>query len=73
MHQALYRKWRPQTFDDVYGQEHITSILKYETDHGKFTAEAGCLYRDTPPRQRENHPFLFPIFLLEPYQGTVAF
>lgn len=37
MHQALYRKWRPQTFDDVYGQEHITSVLKYETDHGKFS------------------------------------
>ena len=36
MHQALYRKWRPQTFDDVCGQEHITSILKYETEHGSF-------------------------------------
>lgn len=34
MHQALYRKWRPQTFDDVWGQEHITSILKYETMQG---------------------------------------
>ena len=37
MHQALYRKWRPQTFDDVCGQEHITSILKYETEHNKFS------------------------------------
>lgn len=37
MHQALYRKWRPQTFDDVCGQEHITSILKYETAHSKFS------------------------------------
>ena len=37
MHQALYRKWRPQVFDDVYGQEHITSILKYETEHNKFS------------------------------------
>ena len=37
MHQALYRKWRPQTFDDVYGQEHITSILKYETANSKFS------------------------------------
>lgn len=37
MHQALYRKWRPQTFDDVYGQEHITSILKYETENHKFS------------------------------------
>ena len=37
MHQALYRKWRPQTFDDVCGQEHITSILKYETEHNRFS------------------------------------
>ena len=36
MHQALYRKWRPQVFDDVCGQEHITSILKYEASLGKF-------------------------------------
>ena len=36
MHQALYRKWRPQTFDDVCGQEHITSILKYEAAKGNF-------------------------------------
>ena len=37
MHQALYRKWRPQTFDEVCGQEHITSILKYETTNSKFS------------------------------------
>lgn len=30
MHQALYRKYRPCVFDDVYGQEHITSILRFE-------------------------------------------
>lgn len=37
MRQALYRKWRPRTFDEVYGQEHITSILKYECANGKFS------------------------------------
>ena len=37
MHQALYRKWRPQTFDDVCGQEHITSILRYEAEHRAFS------------------------------------
>ena len=36
MHQALYRKWRPATFDEVSGQEHITDILKYETENGLF-------------------------------------
>jgi len=30
MHQALYRKWRPQSFSDVVGQDHITSVLRYE-------------------------------------------
>ncbi|MBE6667049.1 MAG: DNA polymerase III subunit gamma/tau [Ruminococcaceae bacterium] len=37
MHQALYRKWRPQTFDEVCGQEHITSVLKYETANNRFS------------------------------------
>lgn len=36
MHQALYRKWRPRTFSEVCGQEHITSILKQEATEGRF-------------------------------------
>lgn len=30
MHTALYRKWRPQSFEDVCGQEQITVTLKNE-------------------------------------------
>ena len=37
MHQALYRKWRPSTFDEVVGQEHITSVLRYEIEHGTYS------------------------------------
>ena len=37
MHLALYRKWRPVTFDEVYGQDHITKILKYEVANNKTT------------------------------------
>ena len=37
MYQALYRKWRPAFFDDVVGQEHITSILKSEVENGKLS------------------------------------
>lgn len=35
MHQALYRKYRPRTFDDVAGQEHITDVLRYEVTEGR--------------------------------------
>ena len=34
MHQALYRKWRPKSFVDVCGQEHITSVLAYQIKNG---------------------------------------
>ncbi len=34
-YQALYRKYRPQTFSDVVGQRHITETLKNELDSGK--------------------------------------
>ena len=37
MYRALYRKWRPSTFDEVVGQEHITSILKYQCEQGKHS------------------------------------
>ncbi len=37
MHQALYRKWRPRSFDDVCGQEHITSVLRYEVEKGALS------------------------------------
>ncbi len=28
MYRALYRKWRPGVFEDVCGQEHVTTVLK---------------------------------------------
>ena len=34
-YQALYRKYRPATFSDVVGQDHITKTLKNELDCGK--------------------------------------
>lgn len=35
-YQALYRKWRPLTFDDVIGQGHITSTIKNEIINDKI-------------------------------------
>ena len=37
MYQALYRKWRPRTFDDVVGQEHITETLKRQVTTGRLS------------------------------------
>lgn len=34
-YQALYRKYRPQTFDDVIGQGHVTTTLAREIADGK--------------------------------------
>ena len=33
-HQSLYRKYRPQTFADVVGQEHITRTLRNAIEDG---------------------------------------
>ena len=37
MYQALYRKYRPKTFDDVVGQEHITETLKNQVRNDKLS------------------------------------
>ena len=37
MYQALYRKYRPQTFDDVVGQGAVTQTLKTQLQTGKLS------------------------------------
>lgn len=37
MYTALYRKWRPQRFEDVCGQEHITVTLKNELESSRIS------------------------------------
>lgn len=37
MYQALYRKWRPRTFADVVGQEHITATLRRQVAEGRLS------------------------------------
>lgn len=37
MYQALYRKWRPQTFDEVVGQQHITETLKSQVKNDRLS------------------------------------
>ncbi|MBR6574828.1 MAG: DNA polymerase III subunit gamma/tau [Clostridia bacterium] len=34
-HLALYRKWRPLTFDDVFGQDHVTAALRNQVASGR--------------------------------------
>ena len=37
LYQALYRKWRPKTFEDVVGQGHITETLKRQVAEGRLS------------------------------------
>jgi len=37
VYQALYRKWRPQTFDQVVGQSHVTDTLKNQVKAGRLS------------------------------------
>ena len=37
MYQALYRKWRPRTFDEVVGQSHITDTLRRQVAAGRLS------------------------------------
>ena len=47
-YEVLARKWRPQTFDDVVGQDHITRTLKKAVESGRlshaylFAGPRGC-------------------------------
>ncbi len=45
-HQVLYRKWRPQTLEQVVGQEHITQTLLNALDRDRV----GHAYLFTGPR-----------------------
>ncbi len=44
--QALYRRWRPQTFEDVIGQEHVTQTLR----NALMTGRVAHAYLFTGPR-----------------------
>ena len=37
MYQALYRKYRSKTFDELVGQDHITAALKHQIKSGEFS------------------------------------
>lgn len=37
MYQALYRKYRPKNFSDVYGQDHVISTLKNEINEKRIS------------------------------------
>lgn len=37
MYISLYRKYRPSTFEDMFGQEHIRTVLKRQCETGKIS------------------------------------
>lgn len=56
-YQALYRVYRPRTFDDMVGQEVITQTLKMQL---KLTKRAMliCLVAQEEPAKRQQPRFL---------------
>ena len=42
MHQALYRRYRPRTFDSLLGQDHITRILKNQINNDNIGHAYRC-------------------------------
>ena len=44
---ALYREWRPRTFYDVVGQEHITTTLKNQILNNRIAHTSFCGTRGT--------------------------
>ena len=59
---ALYRKYRPQTFDDVIGQDHIINTLRNQILHDKvnhaylFTGTRGTGKTSTLRRLKDELP-----------------
>ena len=51
MYQALYRTWRPKTFSDVIGQEHITENLRRQVKEN--LEEANSLKLELSEAKRE--------------------
>ena len=45
-YQAIYRKWRPTTFEDVVGQAHITDTLKTEIKTNRLAHAYGDVDRE---------------------------
>ncbi len=37
MYKALYRKWRPSRFSEVFGQDDVTSILRYQVANNRHS------------------------------------
>ena len=50
MSQALYRKWRSQTFDEVVGQEHVTRTLRNALRDGRCRTPTCSPARAAPAR-----------------------
>jgi len=54
---ALYRKYRPQTFEEVVGQSHVTEILTKALDNQK-SRMLTCLRAPRALAKRLVHGFL---------------
>ena len=53
---ALARKWRPRSFDEVVGQEHVVSVLTSALDNDRVHHAFLVHWH---PRRRQNDPCPF--------------
>ena len=64
-YKALYRTYRPQTFDEVAGQEHIVKTLKNALATGKIAHRNYSLKRLTVKKELDiNVTLVKTVFLL---------
>ncbi len=69
-YQALYRKWRPQTFEDVKGQEHIVTTLKNQIRLGRVGHAYCSAVPGVPEKHRWRKIFAKAVNCLQPVDGS---
>ena len=67
--QALYRKWRSQTFDEVIGQQHVTQTLL----NALKLDRVAHAYLFTGPRGTGKTTTVRTVIELLGYEGKVSF
>ena len=49
---ALYRKWRPDAYEEIKGQEHIVTTIRNQIVHDAWDMRICSVEPEVPVRQR---------------------